>query len=114
MKEAIKNELIEEFNRGLRYHPLVQRVKGLSKAMSYVIDDAAARMCDDKRTTAKDISEAKDAINILRMSLNTTFHPETHPTVETIKAVEAMEEALNSICPLWPICKDSQRRSSLR
>ena len=106
MKEAIKNELIEEFNRGLRYHPLIQRVKGLSKEMNSVIDAAASRMCEDERTSAKDLNEAKGAIKLLRMSLNTTFHPEIHPTIETIKAEVAMNEALNTICPLWPIFKD--------
>jgi len=76
MKEAIKNELLEEFNRGLRYHPLVQRVKGLSKEVNAVIDAAATQMCKEKRTSAKDINEA-----------------------------EALAEALDTICPLWPILK---------
>ena len=105
MKEAIKNELLEEFNRGLMYHPLVQRVKGLSKEMNIVIDSAASQMCKEKRTSAKDIKEAKESINLLRMSLSTTYDPEKHPTVEAIKANEAIGEALNLICPLWPILK---------
>ncbi len=105
MKEAIKNELLEEFNRGLRYHPLVQRVTGLSKEVNAVIDAAATQMCKEKRTSAKDINEAKESINLLRMSLNATFVPERHPTVEAIKASEALAEALDTICPLWPILK---------
>ncbi len=105
MKEAIKNELLEEFNRGLRYHPLIHRVKGLSKEMSVVIDTAASQMCKEKRTSAKDIKEAKESINLLRMSLNATYDPNRHTTVEAIKANEAIGEALDLICPLWPILK---------
>ena len=102
MKEAIKNELLDAFNRGLIYHPLIQRLTGLSKELQVVIDDAAALMCEEQRTSAKDINEAKETIKLLRMSLNTTFDPERHTTVEDIEADEALREALHTICPRWP------------
>lgn len=103
MQEAIKNELLDEFNRGLIYHPLIQRLSGLSKEIQVVIEDAATLMCEEQRTSAKDINEAKETIKLLRMSLNTTFDSERHPTVDAIKAHEAISEALHTICPRWPI-----------
>jgi hypothetical protein len=105
MKEAIKNELLDEFNSGVRYHPLIQRLKGLGNEMERVIDAAASVMVDEEKVSAKDLNKAKESIKLLRMSLNTTFDPKRHTSVENIKAKEAVKEALNTICPLWPLYK---------
>lgn len=105
MQEQIKKELSEEFLKDLRYYPLINRISGITTEIGKILENAAQRMCQENKTTPQDIGTAKETINLLKMSLTTVFNPNIQSSISDVQASNALDQALNGICPIWPLCR---------